>query len=328
MLLAGRKKVAIVAALMAMIPAFGRLARAQSNPYSLIDNWESEEIVGAEAVAIDSHGNVYAAQRCQANWSNTCASSLRPPIIKFDPSGKVIKTMGTKMFVFIHGLYVDKDDNLWATDAKGVNGKGEQVFKFSPDGQVLMTLGKAGVAGDGPDTFHGPNSVVVAPNGDIFVADGHGGDTNARIVKFSKDGTFIKAWGKKGTGPGEFGMFHALAMDSQGRLFVGDRGNGRIQIFDQDGKLLDIWEQFGSPSGIYIDASDNIYVSSGPGGDVAPPSSGVSWGIRVGSAKDGKVKYVIPPTGGVQSAGLVADTAGNIYVADVKTWRVDKYVKK
>jgi hypothetical protein len=325
---AGRMRTAVIGAVVGILALTGRPASAQSNPYQLVDNWESEEIVGVEAVAVDSHGNIYAAQRCQANWSNTCASSLRPPITEFDPSGKVIRTMGMKMFVFIHGLYVDKDDNLWATDAKGVNGKGQQVFKFSPEGKILMTLGKAGVAGDGPDTFNAPNSVVVGANGDIFVADGHGGDTNARIVKFTKDGKFIKAWGKKGTGRGEFGMFHALAMDSQGRIFVGDRGNGRIQIFDQEGNLLDVWEQFGSPSGIFIDANDMIYVSSGPGGDVAPPSSGVPWGIRVGSAKDGKVKYVIPPVGGVQSAGLVADSAGNIFVADVKTWRVDKYVKK
>jgi hypothetical protein len=321
-------KISLLAAVLAVSVSSGRNVQAQTNPYQLVNNWETEELVGVEAVAIDHDGNIYAAQRCQANWSNTCASSLRPPIVEFDPSGKVIKTLGTKMFVFIHGLYVDKDNNLWATDAKGINGIGEQVFKFSPEGKVIMTLGKAGVHGDGPDTFHAPNSVVVAPNGDIFVADGHGGDTNARIVRFSKDGKFIKAWGRKGTGPEEFGMFHGLAMDSQGRLFVGDRGNGRIEIYNQDGKLLDTWEQFGSPSGIFIDADDIMYVASGPGGDVEPPSSGVSWGMRVGSVRDGVVKYFVPPAGGFQGVGLVADPSGSIFASDVKSWRVQKFLKK
>ena len=140
-------------------------------------------------------------------------------------------------------------------------GKGHQVFKFSPDGKVLMTLGKAGVAGNGPDEFNAPSAVLVAPNGDIFVADGHGRETNARIVKFSKDGKFIKTWGKKGSAPGEFDIPHALAIDSQGRLFVGDRQNNRIQIFDQDGKFLDQWTQFSRPSGIFIDKHDVIYVA-------------------------------------------------------------------
>src|SRR5205807_10332395 len=134
--------------------------------------------------------------------------------------------------------------NVWITDAQGKDGKGHQVIKFSPEGKVLLTLGKAGVTGDGADTFNQPSDVVVAPNGDIFVADGHGGNSNARIVKFSKDGKFIKAWGKKGSAPGEFDTPHALAFDSKGRLFVADRANDRIQIFDQDGKFLDQWKQF------------------------------------------------------------------------------------
>jgi DNA-binding beta-propeller fold protein YncE len=119
----------------------------------------------------------------------------------------------------------------------GKGGKGQQVFKFSPGGKILITLGEAGVAGAGPDTFNGPSGVVVAPNGDIFVADGHGGDTNARIVRFSKDRAFLKTWGKKGSGPGELDTPHSIAMDSKGRLFVADRVNNRIQIFGQDGRF-------------------------------------------------------------------------------------------
>ena len=148
------------------------------------------------------------------------------------------------------------------TDGLGKDGKGHQVFKFSPDGKVLLTLGKAGVAGNGPDEFNAPSSVLVAPNGDIFVGDGHGRETNARIVKFSKDGKFIKTWGKKGSGPGEIDIPHALAMDSRGRLFVGDRQNNRIQIFDQDGNYIDQWLQFSRPSGVFIDKNDIIYVAN------------------------------------------------------------------
>src|SRR5262249_48665430 len=150
---------------------------------------------------------------------------------------------GSGMLAYPHGLYADKQGNIWVTDGDGKDGKGHQVFKLNADGKVLMTLGKAGVAGDGPDTFNRPTDVIVAPNGDIFVSDGHGGDSNARIVKFTKDGKFIKAWGKKGSGPGEFTLPHSLAFDSKGRLFVADRENSRIQIFDQDGKFITEWKQ-------------------------------------------------------------------------------------
>src|SRR5207249_8287639 len=140
---------------------------------------------------------------------------------------------GAGMFIFPHGLFVDRDGNVWVTDGRGKGGKGHQVFKFSPDGKLLMTLGKAGVTGDGPDTFNSPSDVLVAPSGDIFVADGHGPQTNARIVKFDKSGKFLTSWGGHGSGENQLEGPHALAMDSQGRLFVGDRTNNRVQVFDQ-----------------------------------------------------------------------------------------------
>jgi len=201
------------------------------------------------------------------------------------------------MFVQPHGLSLDAEGNVWVTDVNASNGKGHQVFKFSRDGGVLMRLGKPGVAGNGPDTFSQPSAVVVAPNGDIFVADGHiGDDSNARVVKFSKDGTFIKAWGTKGTGPGQFDGPHCIAMDSRGRLFVCDRSNNRIQIFDQDGNFLDQWKQFGRPSGIFINASDTMFVIDSESKNV--PGYGYNpgglRGIRIGSAKDGTVAAFIP----------------------------------
>jgi sugar lactone lactonase YvrE len=213
------------------------------------------------------------------------------------------------------------------------------VVKFSPDGKVLLTLGKPGVAGDPPDALNEPCDVVTAPNGDIFVADGHSGQnanvpltTVARIVKFSRDGKFVKAWGKLGSGPGEFKTPHGLAIDSRGRLFVADRGNNRIQIFDQDGKFLDEWKQFSRLSGIYIDRNDVLYGTDSESSTTRNP--GWKRGIRVGSAKDGKVTAFVPDpvtnpdtsaTSGAE--GVAADAQGNVYGAEVGPRALKKYVK-
>ena len=252
------------------------------------------------------------------------------PILQFDPSGKLLKSFGAGMFAFPHGLYLDRDGNVWATDGPGKNGKGYQVFKFSPEGKVLLTLGKAGVGGEAPGTFIYPSAVVVAPNGDIFVADGHGADTNGRIMKFSRDGKFIKSWGQKGTGRGEFGGMHAIAMDSKGRLFVGDRGNSRIQIFDQDGKFLEEWKQFGRPSGMFIDANDTIHVADSQSDQKVNP--GFQKGIRIGSARDGMVRILIPVPGAqdkptTTTEGVAADAKGNVYGAEANSNNLRKYTK-
>jgi sugar lactone lactonase YvrE len=241
------------------------------------------------------------------------------------------------MIVRPHGLFIDKNNNVWVTDGDAENGKGDQVFKFSQDGKVLLTLGKAGVAGDGPDTFNKPSDVLIAPNGDIFVADGHGPGSNARIVKFSADGKFIKSWGKEGTRPGEFNNPHSLAMDSKDRLFVADRGNSRIQIFDQDGKFLEEWRQFGRPSGVFIDKNDVLYVADSESNLARNP--GFRRGIRIGSVRDGKVTAFIPdpvlnpgqglePTNGTAAEGVAADAAGNVYGAEVGPRNFKRYEKK
>jgi sugar lactone lactonase YvrE len=235
------------------------------------------------------------------------------------------------MFVFPHSIHVDRQGNIFVADADGKDGKGHTVVKFSPEGKVLMTLGKPGVAGTTNDTFNRPSAVVTAPNGDIFVADGHGGKSNSRIVKFSKDGKFIRTWGKRGTGPGDFDELHAIAMDSSGRVFVGDRGNNRIQIFDQDGKFLAEWRHFGRPTAIYIDASDTIYVADHASD--AKRNPGFRRGIRIGSARDGVVRTMIPAVGPDPdtqnlSEGIAVDANGNIYGAEVALKSVVKYVRK
>jgi sugar lactone lactonase YvrE len=307
---------------------------SQPNPYRAIENWAKlpqGRIWGSTAgVAVDRHDHIWVAERCGAN---SCAASNLAPILEFNPSGKLLKSFGAGLFVFPHGISVDKNGNVWVTDGQGKDGKGQQVFKFSPDGKLLMTLGKAGVAGDGPDTFNMPSAVAIAPNGDIFVADGHGGMSNARIVKFNEHGKFIKTWGKKGKGPGEFDIPHCLAFDSQGRLFVGDRNNNRIQIFDQDGNYIAELQQYSRPSGIFIDKHDIIYVADSESESVSKNHYGWKRGIRVGNLKDGSVTAFIPDPVQVapstsSAEGVAADSKGNIYGAEVARKDVKKYVKK
>ena len=307
-------------------------ALAQPNPYRTIENWaklpEGRTWGSTSSVDLDRAGNIWVADRCGVN---SCADKAEAPVMQFDSSGKLLKAWGSGMFIFPHDLVVDRDGNIWIVD-----GKGQQVFQFSPEGKVLMTLGKAGVAGDENDTFNQPSAVAIAPNGDIFVADGHGGATNARIVKFSKDGKFIKTWGKKGTATGEFDTPHTLAFDSKGRLFVGDRANNRIQIFTQDGEFLEQWTQFSRPSAIYIDRNDVLYVSDSESREREGYGHHPGWkrGIRVGSAKDGEVTAFIPDTFATPedsatsgSEGLAVDTKGVIYGAEVQQKDLKKYVK-
>ncbi len=347
-----RQRAAIAAITFLAIGGFGYAqvgapTNTLPNPYRSIENWgtlpEGRNWGSTSAVAIDPDGtSVWVAERCgesrppnQIDQSQpfACAGSKLDPILKFDASGKLLKSFGAGLLVFPHGLHVDREGNVWVTDALGRNGMGHQVFKFSPDGKLLMTLGKPGTPGDGPDEFNAPSAVVTAPNGDIFVADGHGGRTNARIVKFDRQGKFIKTWGKKGSGPGEFDTPHAIAIDSQGRLFVGDRNNNRIQIFDQDGNFLAQWTQFSRPSGIYIDRNDIIYVADSESESATKSHDGWKRGIRVGSAKDGTITAFIPDP--VEKAsttstaeGVAADAAGNIYGAEVGPKRMMKYARQ
>jgi sugar lactone lactonase YvrE len=310
---------------------------AQPNPYRTVEHWftlpEGRTMGSTSAVFVAPGGHIWVAERCGAN---TCADSSVAPILEFDESGKLLKSFGGNLFVFPHSILMDNEGNLWVTDGQGKDGKGHQVFKLSQDGKILMTLGKAGVAGDGPDTFNQPNAVAIARDGAIFICDGHNaGRGNARVVKFSKDGRFLKQWGGHGPAPGQFEVPHTLAFDSKGRLFVGDRANNRIQIFDQEGRFLEEWKQFSRPSGIFIDKNDVIYVTDSESTDKEGYGHNPGWkrGIRVGSAKDGTVTAFIPdpsPGTAITSAaeGVGVDAQGNIYGAEVGPKDVKKYVRK
>ncbi|HEY4406631.1 MAG TPA: peptidyl-alpha-hydroxyglycine alpha-amidating lyase family protein [Xanthobacteraceae bacterium] len=313
--------------------AQGADVNSAPNPYHL-DSWAPQLPAGRKlgapiGVAIDKDGkSVWVFDRC---GGDTCEGSNLDPIFKFDASGKMVANFGGGMINWPHGFSADRDGNVWETDGRGGNGKGHTVIKFSPDGKVLMTLGKPGVAGNADDMFNTPSDVFTGPNGDIFVADGHGvinkAVTNDRIAKFSKDGKFIKAWSKHGPGAGELDTPHKLAIDSAGRLFVADRVNNRIQVFDLDGRLLTEWKQFGRPSCVFIDKNDMIYVADSQSDEKTNP--GVKQGIRIGSVKDGKVTAFIPlvdPALG-SAEEVAADDQGNIFAGFTTKMMLKKYVK-
>ena len=342
MLSLNRLKFAIAAALVvaAGLPVIPSIAQNHApNPYRAVrEIWgklpEGRVLGSTSAVAPtrDGSGNIWMAERCGQN--NCIGRDDVPPVHLFDSSGRILKSFGAGLIVMPHGIDVDSAGNVWITDTGTHDGRGHQVHKFSPDGEILMTLGTPGGVGNAADSFNGPADVLVAPNGDIFIAIGHlgRGDDN-RIAKFSSEGAFIKSWGKTGSGRDEFRDPHALAMDSEGRLFVGDRQNNRIQIYDQEGNYLATWTQFGRPSGLYIDQNDVLYCADSESNTSRNP--GWKRGIRIGSALDGWVTAFIPDpvldpdnTGTSGSEGVAADSLGNVYGAEVNPQVLRKYVKR
>jgi sugar lactone lactonase YvrE len=293
------------------------------------------------ALNVDRDGrHIWVAERC---GTNSCAGSKVDSVLKLDPQGNIVTSFAADMFIFPHGMHVDRDGNVWVTDARAATpaelekfpdakGKGHAVYKFSPQGKVLLRIGTPGVAGDPPNNLTEPNDVITAPNGDIFVAEAHTGQgldkpTHgvARIVKYTRDGKLIKSWGRFGTAPGEFKTPHALAFDSQGRLFVADRGNNRLQIFDQDGTFITEWKQFSRISGMHISSNDTLYAIDSE----SSPERNPGWrkGLRIGSARTGAVWYYVPqhdaavPSGGggfgAMGEGVTVDGAGNVFGGEV-----------
>ena len=333
------------------------------NPYRSVSPWgnlpaDHGKWGAFNGVAIDNDGrSVWVVDRCGANPDvppgespfqyDSCAGSSWAPVHKLDADGNILKSFGAGLFVFPHKIYVDRDSNVWVVDMRAMNAReklkypdarpaGHTVVKFDPDGKVLMTIGTPGVAGNPPDALTEPCSIVVAPNGDLFIAEGHSGqqpdaapDTVARISRFTKDGKFIRSFGRLGSGPAEFKTPHDIAMDAEGRLLVADRGNYRIQILEQDGRFIAEWKQFGRPSGVYL-RDGLIYVADSESNGVAP-NPGWLRGIRVGELKTGNVLYRIPDPvemkGTSAAEGLAVDAMGNVFGGEVGPRQLSKHFR-
>jgi hypothetical protein len=330
------------------------------NPYRLVEGWPTlppEMNKGRWGEVIRVHvahdGNIWVFHRCfnvVPPGSATCINrgEANPPVLLFDPAGRLLKSFGAGLFAYPHGFTVDDSGNLWASDVNdeetvlGMSARnaagvvmGQEVLKLSADGKVLMTLGKEGTGGSGEDTFDRPTGVAIAPNGDIFVSDGHNPNKsgNARVMKFSKDGQFIKAWGRKGAAPAEFDEPHDIFIGgSQSRVYVADRRNNRIQVFDQGGNFIAAWHQFGQPSSVFVSKDDTIYV----GASFPEPGAkkGELRGIVIGDVRDGSLKAFIPDPSdldkvvrGTSASGIAADDMGSVFAADVGTQGLRKYVK-
>ena len=307
------------------------------NPYRTIEGvWaplpDGREWGSTSLVEVSPDGEtIWAVDRC---GENTCVGHDDLDVVfQFDKDGNMLKRWGAGMFVWPHGIDVDDDGNVWIADARGEGNRGHQVIKFSSDGDVLMRLGTAGVAGRTQSTFDQPNDVLVAPNGDIFVGDGHPANGNNRIVKFSSDGTYLMEWGETGSAPGQFRTPHALAMDSQGLLYVGDRSNRRIQVFEQDGTFVRDFYNFGRASGVAIDGDDNIYVADSESN--YRRNGGYKRGIRVANISDLRIfAFILDPepnqdnSGTSAAEGVAVDNEGNVYGAEVGPRALRKHVKR
>jgi len=334
-----RNHAALGVALLALLCGVANAQNSVANPYATIEGWAElpdGRVWGSTSAVYPANDgkHIWVAERC---GTNLCVDSDVDPVLLYDLDGNVVKSFGAGMITWPHGMHVDADDNVWIADAVGYapvpEGIGHTIMKFSPDGELLMRLGKEGVAGDGTDVFNKPSDMLVAPDGSIFVVDGHDAGGNNRVMKFDKDGNYLLQWGETGGDHGQFRDPHALAMDSEGRLFVGDRGNSRLQIFTQDGEHLATWTQFGRPSGLFIDKNDILYSADSESN--ARRNPGWKRGIRIGSVKDGFVTAFIPDpepdqdnSGTSAAEGVAVDAAGNIYGAEVGPRALKKYVRK
>ena len=334
------RSVVLLLALVCGLPAPGTAQLTAPNPYRAIDGWGElpgdREWGATSAVFPTPDGQmIWVAERCGQN--GCLGRDDVDPILLFDLEGNLVRSFGAGTMLWPHGMFVDDEGNVWVTDAVGyqyeADHRGHTVLKFSPEGELLMTLGTPGEAGDGPDHFTKPSDVLVAPDGSIFVADGHDAGGNSRIVKLAPDGSFLMEWGGPGGENGEFSDPHALAMDADGRLFVGDRNNSRIQIFDQEGNHLETWTQFGRPSGLFIDDDNVLYAVDSESNRARNP--GWLRGIYIGDAATGWVSAFIPDpvpnqdeAGTSGAEGVAVDAYGNIYGAEVGPRQMRKYVKR
>lgn len=289
----------------------------RSGSYQVVHGWpqlpEGFALGQVSGVDVDSHNHVFVFHRGD------------PPILCFDgATGKIVASWGDGMFAVPHGLTVDRQDNVWLTDVGH-----HQVFKFSHEGRLLMTVGARGVPGLDGTHFNKPTDVAITPGGDFYVSDGYG---NSRVAKFSARGEFLFDWGRKGDQPGQFDLPHGIALDPQGRVYIADRSNARIQVFDGDGKFLAQWKsaELGRPWGLTVGPDGYLYVVDGGDMKPKPPDRGRvvkldlkgnavdQWGSF--GSYDGQFYWA-------HDVGVAGN--GEVYVADVHLgMRVQKFVRK
>lgn len=319
--------------LLATIASFGADAASSASAapqtlhYSVVHGWPilpPGQVLGSAAgVGVDSHGDVLVFHRAGRLWTEPLPTDAiaAPTIIKFDGrSGRVISQWGAGLFAMPHGLTVDSHDNVWLTDVAL-----QQVFKFSPDGKLLMTLGERAVPGDDALHFNRPTDVAVLPEGSFYVSDGY---RNTRIMKFAADGRFLFQWGKPGTGPGEFNTPHAVTLDRGGQVYVADRENDRVQLFDGNGKFIAQWKSaaIGRPYSLTISqGSRAAIVDGGEQPASGPDRSGVSITTLSGRLLTGFGRFGNYDGQFQMGHDIAADRAGNLYVVDITGHRVQKF---
>lgn len=250
------------------------------------------------AVATDSEDRVFVFHRG------------KNPILVFDRDGKYLRSWGDDTIKTAHGLRIDKDNNVWVSDIGN-----HQVLKFDANGKLLLSLGKKGEAGKDDEHFDRPTDVAVTPTGEFYVSDGYG---NARVLKYSKDGKLLKQWGKKGTGDGEFNLPHAICLDAKGRVYVGDRENNRVQVFDADGKFLAVWKESGAPYGLFL-KGERLFVADGRANWIKVLDLEGKTVGRFGGKGTGGGQFTMPHM-------LCIDSKGAVYVAEVTGKRLQKFV--
>jgi DNA-binding beta-propeller fold protein YncE len=288
-----------------------------SGAYQVVHGWPQLPAGYAfgqvSGVGVDSHNHVFVFHRGG------------PPVFCFDgATGRVIASWGSGLFATPHGLAIDSHDNVWLTDI-GHN----QVFEFSHDGKLLMTLGVKDTPGIDGEHFNQPTDVAVAPSGEFYVSDGYG---NSRVAKFSAEGKFLFDWGRKGGKPGEFDLPHGICLDAQGHVYVADRSNSRLQIFDGNGKFIAEWKgpAIGRPWDVFVGADELVYIMDGGDMKPAPPDRGRVIILN----RDGKVLDEFGSFGSYDGQfywghAVAVAPNGHVYAADVNVgMRVQKFVRK
>jgi DNA-binding beta-propeller fold protein YncE len=302
----------IVRILFLLILTFASVLAESSNvpplPYHPVENWAKLpggwNLGECSGVAVDRDDNVWVFNRGPH------------PVIQFDRTGKMLQAWSDVPVKSAHGIRVDPQGNIWLIDVAG-----HKILKMSPQGRVLMVIGAVGDApGDqtSKDAFNRPTNIAFAANGDFFVSDGY---VNSRVARFNRDGDYLAQWGSKGTGDSQFNIVHDVVLDSKGRLLVADRENGRIQVFDQDGNLQKIWSELGGAWGLaYSPVEDAVYMADGKNDRLVKiDMEGRIIGI-LGSHGRTLGKFHFPHS-------VAIDSTGAIYVAEIRNWRVQKFVK-